>query len=738
MLRKLVWALSLFYLPAAFAAEGVPILRIPKVSHPPTLAQFLASQPREAELHVTGFVQREPGDGVPVSQPTDAYLSYDDKNLYIVFVCQDDPSKIRAHLGKREQLDGDDFVGVILDTFHDRQRAYGFLVNPLGVQSDAIEAEGANDDWSYDALWHSDGQITRDGYIVWMAIPFRSLRFRRAPQQEWGIFLCRFITRNNEGAFYPQFTRRLASFLTQTGTLQGIEQVSPGRNMQFIPYGFYAHSRSLDTGAPKYTTDNTFRGGFDSKLVLRDSLTLDFTVNPDFSQVESDEPQVTVNQRYEVYFPERRPFFIENSDFFKTPENLFFTRRIVDPEFGSRLTGTVGRWKVAALMMDDRAAGAVLPASDPHHEERALIGIGRVRREFGKQNSVGMIFTNRDFAGAYNRVAGLDTRLFFGKHWTFSGQAIQSLSRDAAGRQYSGPAYYADVAYYSRAWNISSTYTDRSPDFDSALGFIDRVDIRRFSQEFGRNWFPKKSGALQKISAAVVGYVDWDHRSIMQDWSVEPQFEVQLSRQTWIEVARRTEYERFQNLGFPKHQTFLMFESSPTRWFTADVVYAWGRTLNYDPAATLLPFPASFRKTDASFTLIPKSKLQVSLRYLWSWYGLHGNQTSPGAAHQPFLNNHIARAKVNYQFTRRLSLRGIMDYNAVLPNAALFASPRTKRLTGDVLATYVINPWTAFYVGYTDQYDNLVFDNAGLRRTPSPTNSTGRQFFAKVSYLLRF
>src|SRR5262249_12299588 len=157
---------------------------------------------RQDEVKVTGFVQRDPQDGQPVTQPTTAYLSYDDKNFYLIFVCKDEPSKIRAHMSKRENLGNDDLVGVLLDTYHDHRRAYLFGVNAFGIQMDGISAEGQNDDMSFDTLWHSDGKLTADGYVTWMAIPFKSLRFANADVQTWGIALIRIISRNNETSFY--------------------------------------------------------------------------------------------------------------------------------------------------------------------------------------------------------------------------------------------------------------------------------------------------------------------------------------------------------------------------------------------------------------------------------------------------------------------------------------------------------------------------------------------------------
>jgi len=310
-------------------------LTIPRISNPPVLADFLSMEPTNSHgmVAVKEFVQRRPDDGKPATQRTVVYLGYDDKNLYLVFVCYEaDPGKIRANMAKREEVFDDDTILLVLDTFHDGRRAYLFLVNPLGIQADGLVAAGLPDDYSFDALWYSQGKRTAQGYVVWMAIPFKSLRFSSESKQTWGIAV-----------------GRSSPYRSQAATLDGLENISPGRNLQFIPYGFFRSFRSLDTvnAPPRFDTKPAKMDlGLDTKAILKSSLVLDFTLNPDFSQVESDEPQVTVNQRFEVFFPEKRPFFLENSTFFQTPINLLFTRRIADPQYGAhdRQAGTLRAW----------------------------------------------------------------------------------------------------------------------------------------------------------------------------------------------------------------------------------------------------------------------------------------------------------------------------------------------------------------------------------------------------------
>lgn len=410
---------------------------IPRLPHSPALEDFLSMAPGTPNasqmVKITGFVQRNPHNGDPASKRTEAYLGYDEKNLYAVFVCFDDPAKVRARMSRREDIFDDDTVEIMLDTFHDRRRAYAFQTTPLGVQWDAIWTETphedntgstANFDPSFDTVWDSRGKLTSQGYVVWMAIPFKSLRFSPARQQSWGIILYRGILRENEDDFWPGISRSIEGRLGQAATASGLEGISPGRHMQFIPYGVLRSFRALDTrdpAAPRFDhRDAEFRGGVDSKFVIHDNLVLDVTANPDFSQVESDEPQITVNQRFEVFFPERRPFFLENSDFFKTPINLFFTRRIGDPQFGARLTGKVGPYSLGLLATDDRGPGNRVPDNDPLAGDRSTFAIARVNRDILGQSSIGAIYTDWELpaADAFNRVGGIDSRLKFNPNWT--------------------------------------------------------------------------------------------------------------------------------------------------------------------------------------------------------------------------------------------------------------------------------------------------------------------------------
>ena len=715
-----------------FIAPSLPASSPITISGPGPSDGNSAADP-ERGVRVDGFLQREPGDLVPASETTEAYLSYDASNFYAVFVCRTkDPSGIRARMARRESVFSDDFVGVFLDTFNDHQRAYMFLTTPLGIQADGIVTEGQNDDFSFDTVWHSSGRLTDFGYVVTLTIPFKSLRFQPGPgERTWGISLIRAIPVNNETSFWPGITRTVSSFTSQFADARGFEGVSPGRTIQLIPYATFAGARFLEDAAIDRSADG--RAGLDAKVVVHDAVTLDLTANPDFSQVESDEPQVTVNQRFEVFFPEKRPFFLENAGYFKTPLNLFFSRRIRDPQGGARATGKLGGWAVGALAIDDRAPGHALDPGDPLYGDRTFNGVVRARREIG-ESSVGALVTSRDFGPSSNRVASIDTRLRLNPRWFFDGQAVVSDSKTSTDGSQGGRAYSANLNRGGRKFSYDLSYEDIAPGFQSALGFIPRTDIRQATQFGAVRWRPK-TGPVQSFGPNSFVQATWDHRGVMQDWTVRYPFEVSFKHQTGVFVRHVQSMERFQGIEFREHENMVNFFTSYVRWVDFSVNLASGARPNFYPADGLSPFLANFRDLYLSATFRPLSGLLLDETYIYSHLGAR-----PGSGYRgTIFDNHIARSRVNYQFTRSLSLRGILDYNGVLANTSLVGLGRTKHLTADVLMTYLVNPGTALYVGYTDGYDNIALDGAGgVRPIRNPTTPTGRQFFVKSSYLFRF
>jgi hypothetical protein len=776
--RLVLWWLALLAAPlsgrdkhaAPTPPEAFATLHIPKLEQGPGIDDFAGMLPSAAfagkMLKVDGFLQRDPKDGSPISQRTEVYLGYTDKNLYVVCVCFDsEPKKIRARRVRRELINDDDQFGFVLDTFHDKQHAVFFYQNPLGIQQDGIWSD-QQPDYSFDMLWKSDTRLNGQGYIAWFEIPFKSLRFPRTPVQTWGIFLERDIKRNNEYSFYPHITSNAQGFLSQETQMDGLREISPGRNLQFIPYASVRTFRALDDRDP---ANAHFHGkhieprlGLDSKMVIKDALVLDATVNPDFAQVESDEPQVTVNQRFEVYFPEKRPFFLENAGFFDTPMQLVFTRRIADPEYGVRLTGKVGPWAVGALFADDKSPGGSVPAYNPMTGRKAYYSIVRASHDLGKESSVGFIYTDRELHTApqtlctddpcivgSNRVGGLDFKFKLSPKWSLQGQGVFSHTKFEDGTHKGGPAYWAYVERSSRKAEFNSLYQDTAANFETDTGFFRRPDIRRFSN-FAMYRFRPEGKHLVWHGPSMFTINNWDHSGTRLEYFANVNYRWIFQRQTDFGFFTNLGHERLRpvdytallaNKDYAHRHSGFFFETAFFKQLSMNGEIGFGTDTNYD---TVVGPPVLANSSYATIyaTVRPVKGLTIDNTYLLT--RLEDLKTGGN-----IFNNHIIRSKWNYQFTRELSLRVIGQYSAVISNygtpaaPALSSIPPTKNLNADVLVTYFLHPGTAIYVGYNSNLQNLnpalgLDPNGNLRLTQNGFINDGRQFFVKVSYLFRY
>jgi hypothetical protein len=720
-----------------------PTVPIEKVQVAPTLEDFLEMKPSErlgaGMTKVSGFTQRSPSDGSPSTKPTDVYMGYDEKHLYLVFVAFDDqPDQVRARLARRESVDrDDDLVYVNLDTFNDERRGYEFGTNALGVQFDSLFMEGSEPDRSFDTLWYSKGQRTDRGFVVWFALPFESIRFPEGPRQTWGILLERWSPHSSDWSFWPQASSRIDGFLAQTARIE-MREVSASRNIQLIPYGIH---RSFSTVDERDLAETSV--GLDAKMVFRESLVFDGTVNPDFSQVESDEPQVTVNQRFEVFFPEKRPFFIENAQYFQTPLNLVFTRRIADPELGARLTGKVGPWALGAIFVDDEAPGKTAPAESPLFGSRAYNGILRVSRDLFQQGMLGMIATVRELEGASNRVGGADFRFKLDPNWSLEGQAVASATTLANGSGIEGPAYAFDLNRSGRHFSTGIEYLDVAEGFRAENGFVTRTDIRSADLYAQYTFWPEGDRLISWGPELSVERV-WDHEGLLLDDGFEVGMEWQFHRRTLASVSfgRKDEVLRpkdfaalLENRSFPQETSEVMFQTSLIPELTVDLEYSWGTTIHFTPPSGEEPELADASGAELTLILRPWHSLAVDNTYLLT-------RLSALDGGRAIFDNHIFRSKWNWQWTRELSLRFIAQYDEVDADTSLTSLPAGKNLNFDALVTYLVNPGTALFVGYNGNGAELdrLDSRSGRARFLGLSNLTydAWQVFAKFSYLLRF
>ena len=733
---------SLFVASVATVSQAAtPSVAIPTVARPPVLEDYRDGTPPQGELVIDQFLQRDPNDGEPASEQTTAYLSRDRRALYVAFRCRDrQPDAVRARLSQRDQIQQDDQVVVALDTFHDRQRAYLFVVNPLGVQADASLSEGRDDDYSFDALWESVGRRTPEGFVVLMTIPFKSLR-TDPHAATWGLALSRVLPRRSEQAFWPFITRRVEGTTQQFADMTWTDPPAGNSRLQLIPYGAATAARFLDLDRAVTAQTQEARAGLDAKVILRDAVTLDIALNPDFSQVESDQPQVSINQRFELFYPEKRPFFLENASLFRLSavpptrnltDMLFFSRRIQDPSLGIRLTGKLGPWAIGGLVARDRGPGIGATASSAH----ATAVVGRVVRELGHQSTVGLFTTSRHTTLDGNDVLALDGRWKIGQNLVAVGQSM--WSRTTATQQpvdARGTATNAALLYTGRNVFATLFYSDRSPAFRNALGFVPRIDFRQIEHYGEYRWRPRR-GPIVAIGPNSYLRLNWSFAGGLQEWIVRFPFQVDLKGRTSVFVRRVEQRERVAGVDLREHFQSINVTTEWLKWLAINENFEWGATPNYLPVPGRDPYVARSTSASLALTIRPAPRLRIEPSYLLSSLTQTGQ---PGLAPGAVFTNHIARGRVQYQFTRVVSGRTIVDYSAVLPNEQRVRLARDKRLGVDGLLTIQTGPSTAFFVGYTEGFRNLrvTGDGRAVELIGRPTESVGRQLFVKLSYLWR-
>jgi hypothetical protein len=741
--------------------------KVPLLAEGLRLSDFAGMTPRPELvgklLGISGFIQKSPRDGQPATEKTEVWLGRTKSALYFVFICYDShPEQIRGHLARRENVLNDDNVSVLLDPFQDRRKGFLFTVNPAGVQADAAWDENNGTDYSYNQIWDSDGQAAGKGWMALVAIPFRSLRFRPESQggAGWGVVFMRNFPRNSETDYWPRVSDGISGTLSQEGTLAGIEGVTGSHNVQINPYLLGQNERTLETVDPldPYISSRRFEGtaGGEAKAILKDSIVLDATIYPDFSDVESDQPQFTVDQRYSVYFQELRPFFLENANYFTTPINLVYTRNISHPEFGGRVTGKIRHTNLGLFAIDDREPGQAVAPGDPLHNKRALFAVGRVSQDFGKNLSIGAIYTDKEFGQGWNRIGGVDFTWRATSKWTAQGQTVESSTKgdvdSGTPPTYSaGPASYLFVRRTGHAFSFNSSYLDYSTGFQTQLGYIQTANIRHGQTYIGYAWFPKHK-KLQSFGVETSQDVAYDHEGnrVYHYSSFDPYFLLPrnivlapIGGQNSDTVGPPSYSALTQYKNFTENFGGFIARGAPFSQFNFNVTFYRCGNVNYYPAAGHAPFLLNQQYLSAQFTLQPLRQLTVDNTYL-----LDRDYAATGGAF--VYESQVFRTKVNYQFTRSWSARVIAEYDSTLANAAETSIERTKQVNTKALLTWLPHPGTAVYLGYNNDLQNLDrrlckgfpggvcdSDNTIAPRSPHLMNDS-RQIFVKASYLLRF
>jgi hypothetical protein len=407
-----------------------------------------------------------------------------------------------------------------------------------------------------------------------------------------------------------------------------------------------------------------------------------------------------------------------------------------------KLTGSLGRWSVGALAADDRAPGEVLLQGQTGHGDRAWDGVFRVEREFGHQSHAGLFLEGTRFGSTYNRVGSADLRYVLPHNWTMAGQATTTQTKDSAGQSFAGPGYIFSLQKTNNHVSFHNHYIDRSPGLNSTLGYIDRTDIRSWETYASYAWRPKGSKTIMAYGPTLDGNVIYDHKGTLQNWSIQPGFQITLPKLTTLSMNYGQGYEFYKGTGYRGQLTDLSLTTSWFKWLDMKADYSHGARINYYPAPDLEPFLGNADNGSASITLHPEMHLRLDEIYYYTRLATRNDTPVSGAVPgQVVFTNHLIRSKINYQFTPACSFNAILDYYSLLPNNGLVSSTYSKQADTTLLFTYLPHPGTAVYIGYADTFQNVDYSASQAPPytiTNLPGTSTDRQLFMKVSYLLRF
>ncbi|MFQ5512335.1 MAG: DUF5916 domain-containing protein [Candidatus Krumholzibacteriia bacterium] len=706
---------------------------------------------------LTNFAEISPGDNVEPAVQTDVLLAYDDTNIYVAFVCyEDDITGIRATVTDRDNIGQDDFAGIMLDTFHDRQTSYEFFVNPYGIQFDQRRSKGGGEDKSFDTVWESAGEINSVGWTAEMAIPFRSLRFPNVDAQTWGVHALRVRPRTSrEQLSWAPLSRDESCLFCQAGEMRGITGVNSGTNIELLPYGISSQVGALqdfgDPASPFRNDTAEFDGGLGVKYGLTPNLTLDGTVNPDFSQVESDEAQISLNTTSAIFLDEKRPFFLEGADVFRSKVRVVHTRTLNDPSAAGKVTGKAGKYTVGYILAQDENTSFPVPfeeGSSLVFPGESVSNILRVKRDILDDSFLGVMLTDRRYteAGGSSTNFGLDYDLRFREQYRFSAQVLGTHTRepndpalsgdfngevfgpgadndrytsDFDGESYFGHAVAANIEREARHWNFDAYYEDSSPTFRADNGFVFTNDFR-----LGGMWngitFQPDNRVFDVIEPSFNIGRQYNYDGKFKDEWIEPQLFLSFKKQTRVVVSHLWSREDFQDVYVDGIRRFLLLVGTD---FTSSLsAQAWirqGRSIFRSAS----PFLAGSTAMRLQAELKPTSQIKLDTIYLIIKFSqLPGRPGVPHDRHKQY----SVRNKLTYQLNSRLFLRVVGEYRKNSGGGGAYDL--------DPLVSYKINPFTVLFVGST--HDFLDYDGPAFTGNQG-FHQTERTFFVKFQYLFR-
>jgi hypothetical protein len=678
-----------------------------------------------------------PGNNVAPPVETFAYLTFDDRNIYVGFKCFDpDPERIRAHLMRRDEINTfvqDDHITVQLDTFNDERRAFQFRVNPLGVQADAIfsEVDGI-EDFAWDMIWTSKGSIDAQGWVVEIAFPVNQLRFQRTLEsQTWGVEFGRSWPRSSRHRIsnYGRDQNR-ACIICQFDKAEGFENLSPGKNLEINPTVVGIRTEELEEfpDGSLEPTEEEAEVGLTVRWGLTPNLTLTGTVNPDFSQVEADAAQLGINERFALFFEEKRPFFLEGIDFFSTPTNVVYTRTVVAPDWGGKITGKVGKNAIGAFAAGDTVTPLLFPSNQGSAstllEESNTSGVFRYRRDVLATSTIGVLYAGREGTDYHNRVGGIDGLVRLGAKDTVEFQYLRTdtLYPNEVAEEFGQPegsfagnSFLLDYDHRSRHWYWNLEYQDRDPRVRMDSGFLPRVDMRTLEGTLIRTFWGNEEDWWNQWRIGTTGERTETHDGELTDEDINVIVDMRGPLQSFFQLGVGRAKLQNQGVFYEDLDSFFFYtEFQPGGALKFELFSTGGDSVDFtnnQPADELLLNPI----------LEAKIGRHINLEFD------HLLQRLDVESGRLFQAN-LSQLRLVYNFNVRTFVRGIFQYLDLERNPDLYpfpVEPEVQTLFTQLLFSYQVNARTVLFAGYTD--DQLGLQDVDLTQT-------NRTFFLKIGY----
>jgi hypothetical protein len=724
---------------AGWTPQFRPTVTIARLDAPIRIDGVLDDAGWAAAGRAADFTEYAPRDLGRPRVVTEALFAHDDDNLYVAIICHDDSATVRASLCERDRIWSDDYVFLMLDTFGTQSWAYEIGVNPFGVQGDILWSPNSGEDMGYDLIYRSAGRITGGGWQAELAIPFASLRFPDRSEQAWRVN----VWRNRPRASREQYTwaavdRDESCWACQWGTLAGMRDVRPGLGLELLPAFTARHEGTRRDDGSFHDGDILGEPSLGFKYSPTSTFTAETTINPDFSQVESDAEQIDANTTFALSYPEKRPFFLEGAEMFDTWFNTVYTRSINDPELAFKLTARPGRTNMALLSARDARTPIILPFAERSgfvDAARSWTNLARVRHSLGDQAHLGLIATDRRYDGGGSAtLGGIDGRIRLSRTAQVEAQLL--LTRTAEpndpslterlgdltfdqgrhtaafdGETFNGHAIFAGFEQETRTWGVNAEYWERSPGFRADTGFEPRNDQRlgEVSTYYIRRW---TAGLVEWVNPSLTAARMWNFTGLRKDEWLWGGVAARLrTAQTQISLNAMRSNERFGDREFNGiEEVNLAVNSTPSAWLSCTAEARTGHRI-----ARRELVMGNERAAEAVVELRPFDRVVIATSGEWT-------RSDNLATGERLFDGYVARAKLYLQFSRELSTRLVVQFDDF-----------DQRWELDPLVTYRLNPFSIFYVGSTRNYQRF----ATLADGPESWQLGERTYFLKLQYLFR-